>query len=522
MVRNKLEPLPLEGKKVVAATSMREAEEKALEEHDATAEEYMQKAAEGLFLIAKSYISDYKLESHINLLCAHGNNSGDAYAVGEYLLAEGFTVSAFQISPLENSSTLCQRHAKQFNKKRGKIVFVGGDEDLTILPNTLIIDGLLGIGCRGEVKGLMKEVIDYVNELSNPVLAIDMPSGVCGDTGKVHGTAIFADVTAYMETLKVGYFFNQGYEHIGVLKEVPFGMSEKYLKSMEPFAFLVNPQIVERNLPQHKRGVHKYSRGEALIIAGSEGMTGAAILASRAAMRSGSGIVRLFHKSNLVISSLSPEVVTVALEEGSYEALLTEMHRSKAILIGPGLGRGSFTKEVLEITTQQKKQPLVIDGDALFFFERTSAPTVLTPHRQELMHLLKIEGDIDAIELISLAKAYAKEKGVVLIMKGAPTLVISPQGKKIIIPYGNVGMASAGMGDVLAGILVALLAQGKDVWEASVLAATIHGMAGDRTKEEKSSYSMVASDLIETLPEIFKKRDLINQRSSILDGYDFF
>ena len=491
------------GEKVVTAREMEKVEKLALFEGDASPDEYMERAALGIFRIADRYIKDQFLESHVILLCARGNNSGDAYTVGELFLAKDIEVTAFQIAPLERSSELCQRRASSFAKKGGKIIFIDDVDELIISSHSLIIDGLVGIGCKGEVKGLMKEVIEKINQLQNRVISIDIPSGVCGDTGIVGSSAILADITISLGVLKVGHFLNQGYHHAGEIYLVDFGMSPTYLNKMEPFASVVHPDMIRYNLPHHKRGANKYTVGQVVIIAGSRGMRGAAILSSKAALRAGAGVVRLIHSDEIEESELfflAPEVIRMR-----FEALDKELTRTKALLIGPGLGRRDETVLMLEKVCKQTKIPLVIDGDALFFFKKSSSPTVLTPHRGELANLLGISVEEDDIQFVLGALRYAKEKNVVIVCKGAPTIVVSPQGEKIIIPYGNVGMASAGMGDALAGIIGALIAQGKDPWEGAILGATIHALAGDKAIEEKSTHSLIASDLIEALPCIFKK-----------------
>ncbi len=490
------------GEKIVTAEEMEKGEKLALFEKDASADEYMQRAAIGIFTLAQAYIAEHFLEPHVILLCARGNNSGDAYTVGERFLEKDIDVTAFQIAPLEGSSELCQMHAKYFVKKGGKIVRIDDVDDLVIPPHSLIIDGLLGIGCKGEVKGLMKEVIDRVNQLQNPVLSIDIPSGVCGNTGMVGSSAVLADLTISLGALKAGHFLNQGYEYIGEIHRLDFGMSSAYLDKMEPLAFLVHPDMASNNLPAHKKRSNKYTVGQAVLIAGSKGMPGAAILASKAALRSGAGVVRLISPEGMEeeLALLAPEVIRM-----KYSALEDELSRTKAILIGPGLGRGKETEVMLEKVCENTDIPLVVDGDALFFFKKSNCPTVLTPHRGELLRLLGLSSQEDDIQLLSKTVRYARERNVVVVMKGAPTIVISPREEKIVIPYGNVGMASAGMGDALAGIITALIAQGKDAWEGAILGATIHALAGDKAMGEKSAHSLIASDLIEELPAIFKK-----------------
>jgi NAD(P)H-hydrate epimerase len=185
------------------------------------------------------------------------------------------------------------------------------------------------------------------------------------------------------------------------------------------------------------------------------------------------------------------------------ERIFQEFSRTNAILIGSGLGRSEDVPKVLKKIYSEAKCPLVIDGDALFFFDGGVRHAILTPHKGELKKLLQLSEEISDLELIRLSEEFAKLHDVVIVFKGAPTTVIAPNKPKVIIPYGNKGMASGGMGDALAGIIASLLAQGKELREAAILGATIHALAGDKAKESHSQYSMIASDLIESLPLIF-------------------
>lgn len=498
-------PVPVEGQKVVSATRMAEMEAKAILEGDATSNEYMEKAAQGIFEVAIRYIQEKNLKSEVILVCGKGNNAGDAYSVGELLLENDIKVEAYQLFPLESASKLCQVHAELFKDKGGVIREIRSGDECLFSPSVLVLDGVLGTGFHGRVEGLMKEVIEKLNASPNPILAIDIPSGVCGDSGIVEGVAVNADLTVYVGLLKIGHLYNQGFEYSGELHAVDFGISEKYINDIEAFGSIVNLDIVARNLPFRKRTVNKYSVGQVLLVAGSPGMPGAAILAAKAALRSGAGMVRLCHPPDMEyeLFGCPPEVVRHSYTVDDMEKIFQEFKRTNAILIGSGLGRSKDVPKVLQRIYEEAKCPFVIDGDALFFFEGGVERAILTPHKGELKKLLKVEQEISDLELIKLAEEFAKAHDVVIVFKGAPTTVIAPNQPKVIIPYGNKGMASGGMGDALAGIIAALLAGGKELREAAILGATIHALAGDKAKESHSQYSMIASDLIESLPLIF-------------------
>ncbi len=496
-------PIASEGQKVVTAAVMAAMEKIAISEGDASGGEYMERAARGIFSVVTEYLQKSGLAHHLILLCGKGNKSGDAYSVGTLLVEAGHEVSALQITDLEQSSLLCQEHAEAFESAGGHI-FPEKKIDLFEIPEgAVIIDGLFGTGFRGKIEGKMADLIERINNSDHAVISIDIPSGVCGDTGIVEGPAIFADETISLGLLKVGHFYNQGYDHVGQITTVNFGMSQKYIDAIEPFAYLVNHEIIDRNFPRHKRTANKYSVGQTAIFGGSEKYPGAAILAAHGALRSGAGLVRLYHFPGVekLLTAMAPEVIRNPF---SLTTLEEEAPRIKAMLIGPGLGRDQNVPELLEQVYRIGDYPLVIDGDALFFFKGINRKAVLTPHHGELCRLLKVDSGLDDMGLLERAQTFADQNRITLVCKGAPTTVISHNQPKIIIPYGNNGMASGGMGDVLGGVIAALLAQGMEPREGAILGVTLHALAGDKAAQNISSGSMTASDLISFLPEVFR------------------
>ncbi len=498
-------PIAVEGQKVVYAAEMARIEDVAVKAGDGTTAEYMLAAADGIYEVVLNYIQEKNLPNVVTLICGKGNNAGDTYAVAAKLLDNEFQVKAFQLFPLENCSDLCKMQFKSFKDKGGEVLQVDSVDQVIFDEGVLVLDGILGTGFKGRVIDLIRDVIHKLNLSNNSVIAIDIPSGVSGDSGIVEDVAVMASLTAYVGFLKVGHLYNQGFEHVGELHGVQFGLSQHYIEEIQPFGFIVNSEIITRNLPFRKRTVNKYAVGQVVILAGSLGMPGAAILASKAALRSGAGMVRLCHPVGMEqeLSVSPPEVVRHAYTLDKMDKILEELSRSKAILVGPGLGRSENIPMILSKIYKEAKCPIVIDGDALFFFEGGVKNAILTPHKGELRKLLNIDDQVSDLEVIKLTEEFAKFHDVVIVFKGAPTTVISPSHPKIIIPFGNKGMASGGMGDALAGIIASFLAQGKDLREAAILGTTFHALAGDKAKETKSEFSMIASDLIDSLPSLF-------------------
>lgn len=339
----KTHPVSFVSEKIVFAQDMAKFEKIAIDAGDATSNEYMEKAAEGIFDRLLDFMEERSLKREVVLLCAKGNNSGDAYAVGHRLLEKNIKTIAYQLFPWENCSELCQKHGKQFTKKGGEVRFVSSIQDVEIPQTATVLDGLLGTGCRGPVDGILSEIIERVNHSDNPVVSIDIPSGIQGDSGKVQGSGIYADLTLYLGQLKVGHFYNEGFERIGDLQGVDFGMSLEFAEKIPQFGHLVNPEIIRYNLTHIKRTANKYSVGEVLLVAGSPGMPGAAQIASYAALRAGAGMVRLFHPESMQceLSGTWPEVVRISYTSDDISSIEQEFSRAKALLVGSGLGRSA-------------------------------------------------------------------------------------------------------------------------------------------------------------------------------------
>lgn len=499
-------PVPLEGQKITTASAMAEMEKKAIAEGDATGAAYMDKAAAGIFNVVCEFVDNGGFENHVIILGAKGNNTGDAYATANHLLDEDYQVTALQLFPIEECSELTQKHAKEFTKKGGQIIIGDGIDSFGLPHNGVVLDGLLGTGFKGKVEGKMADLIEKINASHHAVISIDIPSGVAGDTGRVDGAALYADLTIYLGLLKLGHLFNQGYEHVGQLAQVDFGISQKYIDSLEPAAHVVHPQLARKNLPHHKRTANKYTVGQVALVAGSMKYPGAAILTAHAALKSGAGLVRHYCEEGLeaLVTNMAPEVIRT---RRTVEEITQEAPKIKCLVVGPGLGREEKTKEFLDKLYQVGDFPLVIDADALYFFENLDRDAVLTPHRGELCRLLKVDSTIGDIELLEKAHAFAKEKKLTIVCKGAPTTIVSFEGHKIVIPYGNRGMASGGMGDALAGIIGSLIAQGKTPHEGAVLGAALHALAGDQAAQLVSEASLTASDLINALPRLFQEAE---------------
>lgn len=497
--------MALEGLKIVAAQEMARIEKMAYDE-GASEQEFMESAGGAIAKIVEQFVHEHGLAKVVTLLVGKGNNGGDAFAAGTKLIEDGYQVSALHIFPLEKCSPLCKAMHEKFRSRGGNVRHARDEQSFQFGAKGIILDGLVGTGFHGKAEDELALAIECANRSKLPILAIDIPSGVNGTTGEVESVAIYARETIFLGLPKSGFFLKNGWDHVGKLRYASFGLSDKYIAKAKAFAYLLNEQRMPGLLPPIKRSRHKYQAGYVLAIAGSPGMPGAALLASSAVLRAGAGIVRLFHPNGMEaeLSGALYEVIRQGWDGKNLAPIKTEAKRAKAMLIGPGIGRTKKAETMLKAVLSKFDLPMVIDADALFILSKNPSwklgrNCVLTPHRGEMEHLLKGKSGIEHCQ------AYAEEKKTTVVLKGAPTFLFHPGTSPVVIGRGDPGMATAGSGDVLTGIIAAMLAQGLDPRQAAALAVYLHGLAGEYAASVLTSYCMTASDIIDFLPDAFSK-----------------
>lgn len=465
----------MEGIKVVSTDEMARIEKGG--DHEA----YMEMAGRRVAEAVIAYIERHELPKQVTLLIGKGNNGGDAYAAGLWLIDEGYQVRAF--APFDQKSDLNQKFRAKFQKKRGSF---------TEALEGVLIDGLLGTGFKGKLDPKMNELIKEANESELPIIAIDIPSGLNGTSGEVGVRAIIASETVALGMAKIGFFIHQGWNYVGKIHVADFGLPDEKIAAAEAIAYL--PQKLE--LPKMLRVRHKYEAGYVVGYAGSKDFVGAAKMAGYAALKAGAGIVRIFHKDEIGQAPLE-----LICSRWNAKDWILALKKANAVFVGPGLGN---SQKWLQKHLQEIKQPCVIDADALQCGIEYPEMAVLTPHRGEMLRLLGLKKALKDEDLFSKVIRFCNQKKLYVILKGAPTFVFGPNHKPVIIPRGDPGMASAGMGDVLTGIVVALLAEGCGPYESAILGAALHAIAGELAAEELTSYSVTASDLFTYLPDAFQ------------------
>jgi hydroxyethylthiazole kinase-like uncharacterized protein yjeF len=464
----------------------------------------------------------------VAFVCGKGHNGADAMAAALHCVQSGLGVVVYQIHS-DRYSTESRRLREQLVEAGVPVHAIRSAVDLPVFEDAdLIVDGLLGSGLRGAPEGLLGSLIHGINRSVRPVLSIDVPSGVECDSGSIPGLCVRADSTLCLGALKPSAVFFPAGTAYGKVGYSPIAFEEKRLFAQPSRMAMYTEEDALDHLPLKTWKSNKYTAGKVLVISGSRGMHGAAALAANAALRSGGGLVRAAVPGGIYrdLAAHLLEIIGTPIGHDddrhfspAHMAELTPwIDWADAIVIGPGLGKHADTRLFLEqVMPLLKGRRVVVDGDALAWFDPfengpASLPGhenfVLTPHAGEYRRMGGVYGrakDATAsLEILENARAFSEERGLYLILKGSTTLVAHPGGLVTITASGNPGMATAGSGDVLAGILGTLLTQlGPE--EAAPLAVFLHGRAGEAARRDRGTIGMTASDLILYMPLALKE-----------------
>ncbi len=461
----------------------------------------------------------------VAFVCGSGHNGADALSAALLSAQAGYAVVIYQLhSDRPYGSEILKLH-QQLRDADLEIHIVTTHVDLPVFQEVdLIVDGLLGTGAKGQPTGLVQSCIYGMNKSGVPVLSIDLPSGVQSDDSQVPGSAVQATATICLGAIKVSAAFYPSCTFFGRIGYSPICFDERSLVSQPSQLALYTPEDAIDDLPARDFRSNKYTAGKVLVITGSRGMHGAAALCSNAALRAGAGLVRCAVPAG-IYSELAPhllEVIGVPVGEnsdyrftpGHLEEIKTWLDWADTILIGPGLGKHPQTEAFLDkLMPLLKGRKVVVDGDALNWFageqsERRKLAgyeqTVLTPHAGEYKRLGGIWDYDQPMAHLENLRQWVKAGTVPIVLKGATTLYAEPDGKLLVVPAGNPGMATAGSGDVLAGVLAAFLAV-RPMTQAAPLAVLAHGKAGDAARKDRGTLGMTASDLILYLPSALKE-----------------
>ncbi|MHB0976403.1 MAG: NAD(P)H-hydrate dehydratase [Candidatus Aquicultorales bacterium] len=502
--------------RAVTSAEMRSIEERAVSEAGLDIPRLMEKAGKALAEEVRRLSTPNR---NVVVISGKGNNGGDGFVAARLLKEAGYHISLFHPSP-DDMAPAARQAFDRLPDEMAKAPLDRVDEltrQLTVAG--AVVDALLGFGLSGGVHGAMADVVKAVNQVDKPVISADVPSGVSADDGKVEGECVRATTTVTFTCPKIGLIVYPGAGFAGRVVVADIGIPQRFVEEGSDVV-LGDRALLRSVLPVYDPLQNKWNRGGVLVVGGSSGMEGAPILVARGAMRSGAGIVGVACPASVAsaISTAVVEAIALPMAEAGEESggpviagrILEAADRYKALVVGPGLGRAGHTMDMVRRLVAESPIPVVLDADGLFPFAgnldglatRGSA-LVITPHSGELGRLM----DVDAAEIdsdrIGWARKASDRFGGAVVLKGARTLIAAPS-KLVLNTTGNPGLATAGTGDVLAGIIGSLIAQGVEEEDAASLGVYLHGKAGDLVAADLTEYSVVAGDLPSYLPQAFK------------------
>ena len=506
--------------RILTTAEMREADRRTIEELGIPSIVLMENAGRAVVEAIHDAFDDLD-ERRIIVLCGRGNNGGDGFVVARTLAERGLDVVVYLVGAAADVTGDAARNLDLLGQLGHPVVELPDSaawelHGPAVTQSELLIDALIGTGLSRPLEGMLETVVADINTSDVPVVAIDMPSGLSADTHHPIGATIRADLTVTLAAPKLPLVLEPGADEAGELVIADIGIPAAIVEDLPgPWTGLITDRHVRDAVPPRARDAHKGDFGRVLVVAGSPGKTGAAVLAGLGALRAGAGLVTVATPRGCLgtVAASVPEYMTLALEaepdgqvSGAALAAVLE-HPSEVIAVGPGLGTGAGAAQLVRGLLDEASVPLVLDADGLNVLagdvdrlgERDGRDVIITPHPGEMARLIQSTSEAVQAHRIETARDFATAHGVYVILKGAQTVVAGPGGRAFVNQTGNPGMASGGMGDVLTGVTAAWVAQLLDADAACLVSVYLHGLAGDLGAENTGETALMATDLVNQL-----------------------
>lgn len=493
--------------KILSAAQIRQTDEFTIRNEPIASIDLMERAA-GRF--TDLFTEIFPTPSFVSIYCGLGNNGGDGLAIARKLHHAGYDVKVFVVRYSHVSSPDFNTNLERLQNIGLAIEEINSSDDFQPIDSeTLVIDALWGTGMSRPVSGLGKEIIDLINKSGAQIIAVDVPSGLIADT-PTSGITVQADITITFQRPKLSFLFPDNYHAVGEWVLIDIGLDEQYISTLPSIHHLITQELIGNIWQPRSKFSHKGDFGHALLISGSKGKAGAAILASKAALRAGAGLVTVQVPgcAYTILQTAVPEAMVISDKNIDMISDFYTGDQFRCIGIGPGLGQSEETAKAFERFLSNNNLPLVIDADGLnllakhpSWLSKLPKESVLTPHPGEFERLVGRASD--SFDKLQKQIEFSAKHRVHVILKGAHTTITTPDGQVYFNTTGNPGMATAGSGDVLTGLLTGLISSGYSSIEASILGVFIHGHAADIAIEEGSEEALIASDIIEGLKKAF-------------------
>ncbi len=496
---------------VLSAYHLREGDQFTITNEPISSSKLMERAAFACFQWIEQNMD---LKQHFVIFCGTGNNGGDGLVLAKLLSKNNCSISVYVLGDSDNGSDDFKFHLEKLkNFTLVPIHYIQSSDQIPELKDDcIIIDALFGSGLNRPIEGLAKHVIERINTSDFPVISIDLPSGLFNeDNSQNHSDSIVqATYTLTFERPKLSFLLADFGEKAGEWKVIPIGLNEAFLDGLHTPYYLLTKSYVRSLLKKRKKFSHKGTYGHALLVSGSKGKMGAAVLVTKAALHSGAGLVTTFvpQCGYDIIQTSCPEAMCLTSSEYDYLVGELDFSNYQSIGIGPGIGTQTGTSELVLKIIQQAACPLVIDADALNILSQNPdwlillpKNSILTPHPKEFDRLFGASNS--AYDRLQQQLEQSKAHSLFILVKGAHSSLSTPSGEVFFNSTGNPGMAKGGSGDVLTGMITSILASNNSPKEAVILAMYLHGLAGDKAKKKYTEYAMSATNLIDKLPKAF-------------------
>jgi NAD(P)H-hydrate epimerase len=526
-------PMPM---RICTSSEMRHIDEIADKEYGLDASVLMENAGRAAAQIMIEKYPHAGRTTEILVFAGKGNNAGDAFVVARALICMERKVRVFHLHTEEGYKGASHKNFKILKNMKAKLTHLDTASDLQSFFSSSvgpfsIVDGILGTGLKDRLDGIYYDLVEIINSLNaNEVIALDIPTGVSGDTGAIQGTSVLATLTISFGFPKLGHFLPPGAGRRGELVNIDISLPPRFVKEGDKFLLTKIP--LGTMIKARDRYGHKNSFGHTLLIGGSPGRVGAIAMAAAACHRMGTGLVTVATWEDCLDTldnKLSPETMSVPLflKGPEYEIYRKSLNTYSSIVIGPGLGMRSDGKQLVEELLLLYNGPVVIDADALNIIsehklqaalKKRRFPTVITPHPGEISRLLGMAKDTVTENPLQTIRDAVSATHSVVILKGAATLISSPEETVYLNHYPNDGMATAGSGDVLAGMIGGLLGQKMDPFQGTLLGIYLHSLAGDFAAQNRGHRSMTARDIIENIGNAFKEIKKSSEPRLQMDG----
>ena len=498
--------------KILEARYVREADSYTIKKEPIASVDLMERASMQLF---HSFEEMYPHPLPVEIFAGPGNNGGDGIALARMLSEQNYPVKLHLLNLGNGLSADAQFNLERLPSVSWLSVLTLSPENFPDIDrHAIIIDALFGSGLSRPLEGFAAEVVDRINVLDNVKISIDIASGLFGDSNddNPRTSVIKPTVTLTLHCPKMAFFMPENSEYVGQVEILPIGLDDDFVSSLPDVAKLIDSKKAASLIKQRNIYAHKGDFGHALLIAGSTGKIGASALSAKACLKSGVGLLtcHIPERGESALHTFVPEAMLSLDTDIGLADDLPDFNSCSALGIGPGLGKGLIQVNLLESVLQEISVPIVLDADALNIlsenpnlFDLLPNKSILTPHLGEYRRLF---GDDDThYQRVIRLKAIAQERKLIIVLKGASTIVACPNGQIWINSNGNPGMATAGSGDVLTGIVLSLLAQEYSPEEAAILAVFLHGSAGDKASDNSGEEALLASDIIDEIGQAFKE-----------------